>query len=131
MGEGAKREATRDEISAMKTILRVEMAAGAIGLSTGLEYEPGIYSSSAEVIELAQLTANLGGRYISHIRSEDRFFWPAINEIINIGRQTGMPVQISHIKLATKEIWGQTAKLLNILNQARAEGVNITADIYP
>ena len=131
MGEGAKREATGDEISAMKTILRAEMAAGAIGLSTGLEYEPGIYSSSAEVIELAQLTANLGGRYISHIRSEDRFFWPAINEIINIGRQTGMPVQISHIKLAIKEIWGQTAKLLNILNQARAEGVNITADIYP
>ena len=131
MGKGAKREATRDEISVMKTILRAEMAAGAIGLSTGLEYEPGIYSSSEEVIELAQVTASLGGRYISHIRSEDRFFWSAINEIINIGRQTGMPVQISHIKLASKEIWGQTDKLLNILNKARAEGVNITADIYP
>ena len=131
MGSDNKREATKSEIEAMKKLLVHEMGAGAIGLSTGLEYEPGIYSKRSEVIELAKVAAGLGGRYISHIRSEDRYFWDAIDEIINIGRITGMPVQISHIKLAAKEIWGQTDKLLKLLNEARDEGINLTADIYP
>ena len=131
MGVGNKRKATAAEIDAMKEILRIEMDAGAIGLSTGLEYEPGIYSTTDEVIALAQVAADKGGRYISHIRSEDRYFWTSINEIINIGMVTGMPVQISHIKLAAKKIWGEANKLISILNIARAEGINITADIYP
>lgn len=131
MGEDNKREATTDEISAMVKLLATEMKSGALGLSTGIEYEPGIYSSHEEVLTLAKEAARLGGRYISHMRSEDRYFWDSIEEIINIGRVTGMPVQISHIKLAAKAIWGQTDKLLRRLNEARADGIKITADIYP
>ena len=119
------------DIEHMRANLAEELEAGALGLSTGLEYEPGLYSSKAEVLTLAQDTAALGGRYISHIRSEDRFLWEAIDEVIDIGRQTGMPVQISHMKLAAKGLWGQSEELLARLDAARASGVQITADVYP
>ena len=64
------------------------MDAGALGLSTGLEYDPGIYSAPEEVLALAKVAADAGGRYISHIRSEDRWFWDALDELIAIGRRT-------------------------------------------
>lgn len=131
MGDDAKRVATADEVDAMRIMLLEELAAGALGLSTGLEYEPGIYSQTDEVLVLAKATAAQGGRYISHVRSEDRFLWDAMDEIIEIGRQTTMPVQISHIKLAAKNLWGQAPTLINKLDAARAEGINITADVYP
>ncbi|WOJ94726.1 D-aminoacylase [Congregibacter variabilis] len=131
MGDDAKRVATEVEVDAMRAMLLEELAAGALGLSTGLEYEPGIYSQTAEVLVLAKATAAQGGRYISHVRSEDRFLWDAMDEIIEIGKQTGMPVQISHIKLAAKNLWGQSSTLLKKLEAARAEGINITADVYP
>jgi N-acyl-D-amino-acid deacylase len=115
----------------MRVLLREEMAAGAIGLGTGLEYDPGIYSSREEVIALASEAAAYGGRYISHVRSEDRWFWEAIDEIIEIGRETEMPVQISHIKLAMRSELGKAARLIEILDAARASGVDISADIYP
>ena len=126
-----KRVCTPVEVEQMKVMLKQDMEAGALGLSTGLEYDPGIFSDPTEVMELSKLTADLGGRYISHIRSEDRFFWKALNEIITIGSETKMPVQISHTKLAMKSIWGQSGKLLKKLDSARAAGVNLTADIYP
>ena len=107
------------------------MAAGALGLSTGLEYDPGIYSSRAEVVELAAVAARHGGRYISHMRSEDRQFWEAIDEILAIGREAKIPVQISHIKLAMRSLWGQAPRLLARLDERAAEGIDVTADIYP
>ncbi|MDA8962139.1 D-aminoacylase [Congregibacter sp.] len=131
MGDDAKRVATEGEVDAMRAMLLEELSAGALGLSSGLEYEPGIYSQTDEVLILARATAAQGGRYISHVRSEDRFLWDAMDEIIDIGRQTGMPVQISHIKLAAKNLWGQAPTLIKKLEAARAEGVNITADVYP
>ena len=131
MGEDFKRHATAAELDQMRRLLKKELAAGALGLSTGLEYEPGLYSNAAEVLTLAQDTAKMGGRYISHVRSEDRHFWDAIEEIINIGEVTGMPVQISHLKLAAKAFWGDTDRLLGRLTQARSKGINISADIYP
>jgi N-acyl-D-amino-acid deacylase len=82
-------------------------------------------------VALAKLTAARGGRYISHIRSEDRWFEQALDEIINIGRVTGMPVQVSHIKLAMKRLWGEAPRIIAKLDAARAEGIQITADIYP
>ena len=81
----------------MAALLASELEAGALGLATGLEYEPGIYSETDEVIALAKVTADAGGRYISHLRSEDRWFEEAVDEIILIGRESRMPVQISHI----------------------------------
>jgi len=131
MGEGFKRAATATEVARMSTILAAEMRAGALGLSTGLEYDPGIYSDRSEVIELAKVSASFGGRYISHIRSEDFAFWQAIDEIIGIGRQAKLPVQISHAKLAMRSLWGRADSLIALLDAARATGVDITADIYP
>jgi N-acyl-D-amino-acid deacylase len=126
-----KRVATPAEVARMKEILMAEMRAGAFGLSSGLEYDPGIYSDRSEVIELAKVAASFNGRYISHIRSEDYAFWQAIDEIINIGREAKLPVQISHAKLAMRSLWGHADSLVRILDAARASGVDITADIYP
>lgn len=131
MHPDANRSANEAEVGAMQVLLQSELAAGALGLSSGLEYEPGIYSSPAEVLILAQEAARVGGRYISHLRSEDRWFEDAVEEIIRIGRVTGMPVKISHIKLAMTRLWDTAPALIAQLDAARAEGIDITADIYP
>lgn len=131
MGDDFKRLATPAEVARMQARVREEMQHGALGLSTGLEYDPGIYSAPSEVLALARTAASFGGRYISHIRSEDRDFWPALNEVIEIGRRTRMPVQVSHIKLGMMDLWGQADSVIHVLNRARAAGINITADIYP
>ena len=131
LGKDFARQATAAEIDRMKGLVKTEMDAGALGLSTGLEYDPGIYSSRAEVLALAKVAADAGGRYISHIRSEDRWFWDAIDEVIAIGRTNNMPVQVSHIKLGMHDLWGEADKLVRVLDAARASGVQITADVYP
>lgn len=131
LGEEYQRISTDDEIEIMKAMLTSELESGALGLSTGLEYDPGIYSETSEVLALAQVAADVGSRYISHIRSEDRWLEDAIGETILIGRETGMPVQISHLKLAMKRLWGTAPDVIAKLDAARAEGIDITADIYP
>lgn len=131
MGKDFRRKATAKEVNSMAVLLRQELAAGALGLSTGLEYDPGIYSDRAEVLALAKVAAAAGGRYISHIRSEDRDFWDAIDEILAIGREADLPVQISHVKLAMVPLWGQADSLVRRLEAARREGIDVTADIYP
>lgn len=131
LGDDFRREATPEEVERMRLLVREEMAAGALGLSTGLEYDPGIYSARSEVLALAREAAAAGGRYISHMRSEDRHFWAALDELLAIGRETGMPVQISHVKLAQRSLWGQADSLLRTLDRARAEGIRVSADIYP
>lgn len=129
--EDAQRRASRQETAAMKPLLETEMNSGALGFSTGLEYDTGIYADAAEITALAAVAQTHGGRYITHIRSEDKDFWAALDEAIEVGRRTGIPVQISHIKLSMKGLWGQADKALERLDAARAEGLDITADIYP
>ena len=131
MGANFARHATSKEVDSMAVLLKREMDAGALGLSSGLEYDPGINSDPSEVLALAKVAAASGGRYISHIRSEDRWFWQAIDEIINIGREAKMPVQVSHMKLAMITLWNQADSLTRVLDRARASGVDITADVYP
>lgn len=131
LGKNFKRKATREEIERMKELLRGDMEAGALGLSTGLEYDPGIYSASDEVLELAKELPKYNGGYISHLRSEDRYFHQAIGEIIRIGATTNIPVQISHFKLAMTGLWGQAEHVLQRLDSARNAGVDISADWYP
>ena len=129
--ENLARPATEKELEKIKALLRTEMEKGSLGLSTGLEYEAGFYSNRHEVIELAKVTAAARGRYISHIRSEDISMTDAIEEIIQIGKEAKLPVQISHIKIALKDDWGTAPSLLATLQKARAEGIDITADCYP
>ena len=126
-----RREATGDEVERMRRLLAPDMEAGALGLSTGLEYEPGLYSDTEEVIMLAREAGRHGGRYMSHMRSEDRSLEAAIEEIIRIGIEAEIPVQISHFKLAIRRLWGHAGRILERLDKARAEGVQITADVYP
>jgi N-acyl-D-aspartate/D-glutamate deacylase len=131
LGEDFRRPATPEEVEQMRGLLRRELAAGALGLATGLEYEPDLYAPTPEVLALAREVAAHGGRYISHIRSEDRRFWQAIDEILEIGREAGIPVQISHVKLALRRDRGSAERLIGVLDAARAAGVEVSADLYP
>ncbi len=131
MGDDFRRAARPDEVARMRALLATEMRSGALGLSSGLEYDPGIYSTTEELVSLARTSAASGGRYISHLRSEDRGFWPALHEIITIGREAHLPVQLSHMKLAMRSLWGEGDSLIRVLDRARASGVDITADAYP
>ncbi|MBS0557145.1 MAG: D-aminoacylase [Proteobacteria bacterium] len=131
LGDDYKRHATPAEIEKMERLLAADMRAGALGLSTGLEYDPGIYSDTAEIVALARVASKYGGRYISHMRSEDRQVWAALDEVITIGREAKIPVQVSHAKLAMTDWWGQADRFLAVLDKARAEGVEATLDVYP
>lgn len=125
------RPATEEEIGKMKQLLWNDLQKGSLGFSTGLEYEGAFYSNRHEVIELAKSTAKSGGRYISHIRSEDIQMKDAVEEIIEIGREANIPVQLSHIKIALKDDWYTAPELIARLQTARSEGIQITADCYP
>ncbi len=131
LGDDYRRAASPRELDSMKVLLRRELGAGALGLSSGLEYEEAHSAAPSEVLALAQVAADSGGRYISHVRSEDRGFWPAVEELLTIGRTTGMPVQLSHAKLAMRRLWGQADSLIRRLDAARAQGINVTLDVYP
>ena len=131
MGDDNRREASDDEIHQMSILVEADMQAGAIGLSTGLEYEPGIFSSTEEVIELSKVAARYGGRYMSHLRDEDDRMAEAVQELIQVGKDAVLPVHIAHIKLADREFWGTADTVLATLNNARNDGIQLTADIYP
>lgn len=131
MGDDFKRTASLKELDQMKSMLRRDMEAGALGLSTGLEYEPSLYSNTKEVIALAKIAAEYGGKYSSHIRSEDIKVTEAIDEVLTIAREANIPANISHIKLAMYELYGSAPAVIDKLNKARDEGLIITADIYP
>jgi len=131
MGSNWKRPATPQELDAMCQMLDDDMRSGAIGLSTGLEYDPGRASVPGEVVALAKEAAKFGGRYISHMRNEDDNVFAAIDELLAIGREAKIPVQISHLKLGGVSVWGKTGEVLARLDNARAEGIDVSADVYP
>lgn len=131
MGADADRPARADEIRKMQALLDQDLDAGALGLSTGLEYDPGHWAAPTEVLALAETAARRGGRYISHMRNEDDALDTAIAEVLAIGARTRMPVQISHLKLGAVQKWGQAPALLATLDRAAASGVKISADVYP
>lgn len=119
-----------EELAAMKRMVEEAMRDGAFGFSTGLIYTLGSYSDTAEVTALAEVAARYGGTYFTHMRSESRGLLAATAEAIGIGREAGMPVQISHLKCAGAAR-GSSAKLLAAIDSARDEGVEVTADQYP
>ncbi len=131
MGQDTNRRATPAEVEKMKQMVEQAMRDGAIGLSSGLEYETGKPASTDEMIALARAASAFGGIYISHIRDEADKTFEALNEAIQIGREARLPVQISHIKLGSVAVWGRAGEAVALINKARAGGQDITADCYP
>jgi N-acyl-D-amino-acid deacylase len=131
MGEDTNRRATPAEVERMKQLVEQAMRDGAIGLSSGLEYETGKPASTDEVIALAKTASAFGGMYISHIRDEADKTFEALNEAIQIGREARLPVQISHIKLGSVAVWGRAGEAVALINRARSGGQDVTADCYP
>jgi len=127
------RAPTPTELDAMKREIAKAMEAGCRGITTGLRYDPQSYAETEEVIELTGVAAGYGGFYTSHIRDEGDRGNPlgAVEEIIRIGRETGVPVNISHFKVLSKRFWGLCPRLIEMVEEARAEGVQVTADQYP
>ena len=131
MGEDTNRQATPAEVERMKQLVQQAMRDGAMGLSTGLEYETGKPASIQEVIALARAARAFNGIYISHIRDEADQTFEALEEAIRIGREARIPVQISHIKLGSVAVWGKASRAVALINRARARGQDVTADCYP
>jgi len=123
MGDNYRRTATPTEVQAMATRVERGMREGAFGLSTGLEYDPGFYSDTEELIELSKVAAAHGGFYMSHMRDEEEGVMDAIAEAIEIGRAANLPIQISHIKMGNASVWGGATQALEMLRQARATGI--------
>src|SRR3954453_21399048 len=127
----ANRLATPDEIKLMQALIDRAMREGAVGFSTGLEYIPGTFSDTAEVVALAKAAAAHGGVYTSHMRDEGIREIAAITEAVNVGKEAGMPVEISHLKIDRRSVWGASEKSLALIEKFRAEGVDVVADQYP
>jgi len=127
------RAPTNAEMDSMKHELVKAMQAGCRGFTTGLRYDPQSYAETEEVIELSKVIAEHDGFYTSHIRDEGDRGDPvgAIEEIIRIGREAGIPVNVSHFKVLSKRFWDICPKLIEMIEDARQEGVQITADQYP
>ena len=131
MGKDFERPATPAEIEKMDDLVEQDMKAGALGVSTGLEYDPGHYSTTEELISLCKVAAKYHGMYISHVRDEGNGALDSFKELIRIAREANCPAQISHIKLATFAVWNRANEAITLFNQARTEGLDISADIYP
>jgi N-acyl-D-amino-acid deacylase len=125
-GRSSQEQMTRMQHEAVKAL-----SEGAWGLSTGLIYPPGSYASTDELKELTQAVARKGGFYFSHIRGESETLLEAVAEAIRIGRETGVPVQISHFKAAGRQNWGKSKEALALIDKARKEGLDICTDMYP
>jgi N-acyl-D-amino-acid deacylase len=124
------RAPTAAELRDMQALVAKAMSEGALGLSTGLEYIPGAYTETAEIIELAEVAAAAGGLYASHLRNEGTRIEEAVAEAIEVGRATGCPVQISHLKIDSPSRWGISRNVLSMIDAARAEGIQVCADQY-
>lgn len=121
---------TPEQQSEMNALVEKAMREGAVGLSTGLIYVPGTFAETDEVVELARAAARNGGVYASHIRSEGLKVVDAINEAINIGERANLPVEISHFKISSGALWGQSEMTIGLVRSARERGVQVTVDQY-
>ena len=130
-GARERRAPTEDEMTQMRAWLAEGLEGGAVGVSTGLIYEPGRYTETAELIEMAKQCARLGGLYASHIRGEGETLLEAVAEAIRIGEEAGCPVQISHHKASGEANWGLVNDSLALIDEARSRGLDLTVDQYP
>jgi N-acyl-D-amino-acid deacylase len=127
----ADEQPTDSQLNEMKELVGESIRQGAFGVSSGLIYAPGCYANTDELIALASTSASLGGIYASHIRGEGRTMLDAVSEAISIGKEAGARVQISHHKAAGRQNWGLVEKTMNMIEEARGEGVDVAFDVYP
>ena len=125
------RKATADEMQKMEEITLKAMQDGAVGLSTGLIYLPGMYAPTEEIVNLAKVASTHGGVYATHMRYEGTKVNEAIDEALTIGREANIPVQISHFKVTGKNNWGRSSETLGMVEEARRKGFDVTIDQYP
>lgn len=128
------RAPTPDELAEMRRLVAESIDQGAMGFATGLYYAPGSYSLTDEVVTLAQEASDRGVLYSSHLRSEGADgcgLFTAYHEAIEIGRRTGVRVQLSHVKCKGTPVWGRAAEVIEIIERARAEGLDVAGDQYP
>lgn len=130
LGE-VERRPTPEELEQMQAYVREAMEAGAIGVSTALIYPPAVYAETEEIAALASVAGDFGGRYYTHMRNEGDQLLEAIDEALEIGRTAKTPVHIYHLKAAGKQNWGKMQLAISRIKAARAEGEQVTADIYP
>jgi N-acyl-D-amino-acid deacylase len=130
MGGNFDRPPTGAELTRMKGLVDQAMKDGAVGLSTGLIYQPGVFATTAEIVELARVAAGYDGIYTSHMRHEDTRILEAIGEVVQIAREAGIRAEISHIKLAGPSAWGRAPEVLAFIEKARAGGLDVTQDQY-
>lgn len=124
------RDATVSELARMRSLVWRAMADGAVGFSTGLQYVPGTYAKTPEILDLARIAGNAGGLYASHMRNEGTDLEAAVAETIRIGEVAGCRVQISHLKVDSPSRWGSSAQALALIDAARARGLDVQADQY-
>lgn len=125
------RPATPEEIEKMRVLMRQAMLDGAFGMSTGLFYVPGNFTPPDEVIEVAKVAGQMGGMHISHMRNEAAQIVASVKETIRIGEDGHMPTQVTHHKVIGRANWGLSKETIELVEQARARGVDVTIDAYP
>lgn len=124
------RAPTKDELQRMQDLVEQGMQQGAMGVSTSLQYPPAPYASTEELIALAEVAARYGGIYATHMRSEGNGEMAALDETFRIGREAGIPVEIFHLKTSGKQNWGKMPLVIERIEKARAEGIDVAADTY-
>lgn len=131
---GENRAPNDDELDTMRAMVRTAMEDGALGLSAGLYYAPASYAKTDELIALAEEVAKFGGVYDSHLRDESSYsigLLAAVKEALTIGRESGAAVHIAHIKALGVDVWGQSADVIELIEDAQSDGQRVTADQYP
>ena len=129
LGEGDV-DPTPEQLGRMRTLVRQAMNDGAMGVGSSLIYAPGSYAETAELVALTSEAAKCGGMYISHMRSEGDRVEEAVDELIDISRRSGAPAEIYHLKMAGRNNWGKLDSIVKRIEDARAEGLRITTDMY-
>ena len=126
----ADRKPTPAELDEMRAIVRREMEAGALGIGSSLIYAPAFYATTEELIELCRVAAKYRGKYISHLRSEGNRLIESVEELIRIAREAGIPAEIYHLKAAGEANWSKMPRVIALVEEARKNGLRITADMY-
>ena len=127
----ADRAPSPDELRTMVRLAEAALAQGAAGISTGLVYAPGLYAKTDELVAIARALRHTGRPYVTHMRGETDMVADSVREAIRIGREAGVPAHISHHKVSGKDNWGRTTETFALIEAARADGIDVTVDVYP